>query len=108
MAELKRYGKARLVGGIRFEREFDHPIKAIEWYKRMTKGWCKIFVTECMIYNNAECTRPMLRGFDMLAFRCDTEDYGFHNSHKWANEGKYGVEGMPEILKRPEQCQSAD
>ena len=103
----KKYGKARLIGGARVFHEFEDSVKAIEWHERMTKGWRRHFVTECMIYNDADCTDKMLRGFDMLAFRCDTEDYGLHKSYAWANEGKYGIEGMPEMLKRPERCEDS-
>ena len=97
MAE--RYGKARLIGGARIVREFADAPSAYRWHDRVTKGWRRVFVTEAMVYADKDCTRKCLEDFDMLAFRCDTEDYGFHNSHKWANEGKYGIEGMPEILK---------
>lgn len=97
----KRYGKARLVGGLRIVREFNGAIEAYQWHKRVTKGWHRHFVTEAMVYIDKECTRKCLEGFDMLAFRCDTEDYGFHKSYEWANEGKYGIDGMPAILKRP-------
>lgn len=97
---MKRYGKARLVGGARIEREFDNALEALEWYKRVKKGWRRHFVTDAMIYNEKYCTRPMLRGFDMLRFRLDVEDYGLPAAYDWANEGKYGSEGMPEMLKK--------
>ena len=100
----KRYGKARLRGGIRFERVFKEELDAIAWYDSIVLGWRRIFVTDAMIYEDAEHRRPMLEGFDMLHFRCDVEDYGLHHAYDWAQEGKYGSEGMPEIIKRPKRC----
>lgn len=101
----KKYGKARLIGGARVFHEFEDSVKAIEWYESMTKGWRKHLVTECMIYNDADCTDKMLRDFDMVAFLLDTRKHGLHRAYAWANEGKYGIEGMPEMLKRPERCE---
>ena len=96
----KRYGGARLVGGIRISHEFDNPLQAIEWHRKVTEGWRRHFVTDAMIYVDDEHRRPMLEGFDMLRFRCDAEDYGLHNAYDWANEGKYGYD-IPGILIKP-------
>lgn len=93
----KKYGRARIVGGVRVFHEFGNSVEAIEWHKRVTKGWRKVFVTDAMIYNDADCTDKMLAEFDMLALRFDTEDYGFHKAYEWAQQGKYGSD-MPEIL----------
>lgn len=96
----KKYGVARLVGGMRISHEFEDSLQAIEWHRTVTEGWRRHFVTNAMIYEDAEHRRPMLEGFDMLRFRCDAEDYGFHNAYDWANEFKYGRD-IPEILIKP-------
>ena len=96
----RRYGKARLVGGVRIERTFTSAMDARAWHRRMKEGWRRHFVTEVNIYSDKECTRSMLRGFDMLRFRLDCEDYGLPAAFDWANEGKYGWEGMPEMIKK--------
>jgi hypothetical protein len=101
----KRYGKARIIGGARIVRVFESRDAAMAWHKRVTEEWRRVFVTEAMVYIDEDCTRPILQGFDMLRFRCDCEDYGLHKAYAWANEGKYGIEGMPEMLKRPERCE---
>lgn len=94
----KRYGKARLIGGAIVFREFDNTLDAYEWHLKMTKGWRRHFVTEIMLYADSDCTRRCLEGFDMLAFRCDTEDYGFHIALENARQLKYGYP-VPEIFK---------
>ena len=106
MAEFKKYGMARLIWGTRVRHEFDGSNEAVEWYYKVTKGWRKHFVSSAMIYNDEDCTDKIMREFDMFGFECDVEDYGFHFAYDWANEGKYGRKGMPEILKRPKPCKT--
>ena len=101
----KRYGKARLIGGARLLREFDNTLDAYEWHLKMTKGWRRHFVTDIMLYADKDCTRRCLVGFDMLAFRCDTEDYGFHIALENARQLKYGYP-VPGLFERAEQCES--
>lgn len=98
---VKRYGKARLVGGIRVFHEFDNTLEAYEWHLKMTKGWRRHFVTEIMIYADRDCTRRCLQGFDMLAMRCDIEDFGFHTALENARQLKYGTP-IPELFKPKE------
>lgn len=105
MADFKKYGKVRYVWGTRIRHEFDGSIAALEWRNRTMNGWLRFLISSSMVYNDADCTDKMLKEFDMLRFECDAEDYGFHRAYDWAQEGKYGFEGMPEILRRPKQCE---
>ena len=100
----KRYGKARYIGGARVVREFADAPSAYRWHERVTKGWRRVFVTDAMVYADKECTRKCLEGFDMLAMRCDTEDYGFHIALENARELKYGYP-IPGIFERVERCE---
>lgn len=97
----KKYGRALLKIGCLTEKEFADSVEAVEWHKRMTTGWRRHLVDAAMIYNDKGCTDKMLRDFDMVAFLLDTRKHGLHRAYAWANEGKYGYEGMPEMLKRP-------
>lgn len=105
MADFKKYGMVRLIWGVRIRHEFNGSIEALEWRERLTKSWRRHFVSASMVYNDADCTDKMLKEFDMLRFQCDSEDYGFHRAYEWVQEGKYGFEGIPEILIQPKRCE---
>lgn len=78
----RKYGRARLKGGIYIVRKFDNALAAIQWYDRLHTGWLRWLVTGngqgVMIYHDRACTAKIVTHFDAFRYFRDMERKGFH------------------------------